>query len=122
MKSSASRAVAGPAEIPLERIPASDVKQKGWRGVMQAVQRAGSVLVTNHDRPEAVILALPQYEALVEATRRLEQQTEDALELLRKDFDRRLASLDEDGAEQRMRDVFREPVRLEGRLRTDSGA
>ncbi|RCS28843.1 hypothetical protein DEO45_14165 [Rhodanobacter denitrificans] len=36
------------------KIPASDVKKLGWRGVMRDVQKSGRVVATNHDAPEAV--------------------------------------------------------------------
>ena len=54
--------VAGPS-----RIAASEVKQRGWRGVMRTVQQQGTLVVTNHNRPEAVILGVEQYEALRQA-------------------------------------------------------
>lgn len=45
----------------LPRVPASDVKRRGWRGVMWTLREEGAVLVTNHDRPEAVILTAAAY-------------------------------------------------------------
>ena len=40
----------------LPTVPASDVKKRGWRGVMRTLVKDGAVVVTNHDEPEAVIL------------------------------------------------------------------
>ena len=54
----------------LPRTPASNVKKLGWRGVMREVDRTGSMVVTHHDRPEAVILSLDEYRALVLGLRR----------------------------------------------------
>ena len=51
----------------LARTPASDVKKLGWRGVMRQVGRDGAVVVTHHDRPEAVILSTDAYQRLVQA-------------------------------------------------------
>ena len=39
----------------LPRIPASDLKKLGWRGMMNAVRSKGRFLVTNHGEAEAVI-------------------------------------------------------------------
>ena len=33
----------------LTRVPASDVKKLGWRGVMKALASKGKVTVTHHD-------------------------------------------------------------------------
>ena len=49
----------------LHRTPASDVKKLGWRGVMRQLQTQGPVLVTNHQQPEAVILPVQAYAALL---------------------------------------------------------
>ena len=71
----------------LPRTPASDVKKLGWRGVMQTVGREGTVLVTNHDRPEAVILSTAEYQRLLQAAARAQAAQGDALAALRRRFD-----------------------------------
>ena len=49
----------------LPHTPASDVKKLGWRGVMQVVARNGRMVVTNHNKPEAVILPVEEYNRLL---------------------------------------------------------
>ena len=51
----------------LPRTAASDVKKLGWRGVMKAVDRAGKVVVTHHDEPQAVILSTAAYHEILQA-------------------------------------------------------
>lgn len=101
----------------LPRTPASDVKKLGWRGVMLAVGREGKVLVTNHDKPEAVILSPDEYERLTRAAAATERRQEDALESLRRRFDERLATLQQPDAGERLRDVFAKAPTLQGKVR-----
>src|SRR5688500_13808206 len=77
----------------LPRTPASSIKTLGWRGVMQGVRQNGRMLVTNHDRPEAVILPVEAYAALVRAANAGQRRDTDILETLRARFDERLAAL-----------------------------
>ena len=101
----------------LTRTPASSLKTLGWRGVMQAVRRTGSVLVTNHDRPEAVILSTETYTALVRAVQEARRKDEAALDILRARFDERLAALQADDAGDRLRAVMDAPAKLRGKVR-----
>ena len=101
----------------LPRTPASSLKTLGWRGVMQAVRRTGSVLVTNHDKPEAVILSTEAYAALVSAVQAARRKDETALEALRARFDERLAALQADDAGDRLRAVMDTPAKLRGKVR-----
>ena len=101
----------------LPRTPASSLKTLGWRGVMQAVRRTGSVLVTNHDKPEAVILSTEAYAALVSAVQEARRKDETALEALRARFDERLAALQADDAGDRLRAVMDAPAKLRGKVR-----
>lgn len=101
----------------LPRTPASDVKKLGWRGVMQTVGREGTVLVTNHDRPEAVILSTAEYQRLLQGAARAQTSQDDALAALRRRFDARLSSLQATDAGQRLRDVFAQPAALDGQVR-----
>jgi len=106
------------AQAPLpRRIPASEVKQRGWRGVMRTVRDEGTVVVTNHNEPEAFILGVEQYRTLLEAAGRAGAREEEALESLRRRFDERLAALDKDDAGERLRAVVRRPVKLGGRIK-----
>ena len=105
---------------PLENIaqtPASDLKRLGWRGVMKGVEREGKVLVTNHQEPEAVILSIKEYTALVSASAAAERVRESALEALRRSFDERLAALGAPDAGDRLRVLIHEPTRLGGMVK-----
>lgn len=105
----------------LPRTPASDVKKHGWRGVMQSVSHHGKVLVTNHNAPEAVILSTSEYRAMVEAVRAAQAQVPATLENLRKRFDKRLAVLKEQDADDRLRALIGQAPRLEGKVKAGSG-
>ena len=109
-----------PAQGP-RRIPASEVKLRGWRGVMRTVRQEGAVVVTNHNEPEAVILDVERYEALLQATRQVEAQEEAALDALRRRFDERLAVLRTDDASDRLRAAIRKPAKLGGKVTSGTG-
>src|ERR1700722_5106453 len=82
----------------LPRTPASDLKKLGWRGMMNTLRSKGKLLVTNHDEPEAVIIPVAEYDALMQIVERSEAQAESALAGLRKSFDERLAVLQDRSA------------------------
>lgn len=103
----------------LARTPASDLKRLGWRGVLETVKRTGKVVVTNHDRPEAVILGIEEFDALLQAAQAGRARELDALAALRRRFDQRLATLDADDAGRRLRRVMRAPAKLGGKLKID---
>jgi prevent-host-death family protein len=71
----------------LSRVPASDVKRRGWRGVMRSVSAEGAVVVTNHNQPEAVILSAGAYANLLDRATQAEARVESDLALLRRRFD-----------------------------------
>ena len=77
----------------LSRLPASDVKRRGWRGVMRTLGAEGAVLVTNHNQPEAVILAADVRANLPEQSKQADSRIESDLAFLRRRFDERLAAL-----------------------------
>src|ERR1700731_4110586 len=77
----------------LPRTPASDLKKLGWRGMMNALRSRGKLLVTNHDEPEAVIISVTEYDALMHLVEQSEIQAESALAELRQSFDKRLSVL-----------------------------
>lgn len=103
----------------LPRTRASDVKTLGWRGVMKSVARGGPVLVTNHDEPEAVILSADDYASLMNALNERPGKAS-ALETLRRDFDRRLASLQAADTGERLRGVMRGTAKLHGKVKAGS--
>jgi PHD/YefM family antitoxin component YafN of YafNO toxin-antitoxin module len=101
----------------LSRVPASDVKRRGWRGVMRTLSVEGAVLVTNHDQPEAVILPADTYANLLHRVKQAESRVESDLALLRRRFDERLAGLRKPDAGPRLRSIVRGPARLRGKVR-----
>lgn len=101
----------------LTRTPASDLKKLGWRGVMKSVSRAGRVVVTNHNQPEAVILSIEEYGTLMQALQTADAQSESALDQLRHRFDERLASLQAADAGERLRAMMRGPATLKGKVK-----
>ena len=105
----------------LPRAPATSVKTLGWRGVMQTVHREGAVLVTNHDRPEAVILSPEAYLALARAAGAGTRKDADVLEALRARFDARLAALQDADAGDRLRAVIDAPAKLHGKAKAGAG-
>lgn len=105
----------------LPRLPASDVKKRGWRGVVRTLREQGAVLVTNHDEPEAVILPVDEYAGLAEVVQQAESRMASELETLRRRFDERLAALRAPDAGARLRSVMRGPARLRGKVRVGTG-
>jgi PHD/YefM family antitoxin component YafN of YafNO toxin-antitoxin module len=105
----------------LYRVPASDVKTRGWRGVMRTLVEQGVVLVTNHDQPEAVIIPAKAYAALLEAATQAESRTASELDALRQRFDKRLAALGASDAGARLRSAVRGPARLRGKVKAGAG-
>ena len=56
--------------LDLEKAPASDIKTKGWPGLMRKVSANGAVVITNHHHPEAVVVDAEEYRRLVAAASR----------------------------------------------------
>src|SRR5690606_26425585 len=105
---------------PLDQLPvasASSVKKDGWRGMMRALSTEGRLLVTNHNHPEAVILSTVEYTKLVEAAAAAEQSASNPLVELRRQFDERLAALDNADAGERLRAVMQNPDKLDGQVK-----
>ena len=100
----------------IARKPVSDVKREGWRGIMRHVDAAGKVVMTNHDKPEAVILSLREYRLLTELARRAQRDNQARLDRLSQAFDAELAVLKQDGAGDRLRLAFGEPLALHGEV------
>jgi prevent-host-death family protein len=105
----------------LPRTPASDLKKIGWRGIMNALRRKGKLLVTNHDQPEAVIIPVEEYDALMQIVEQSEAQTESALAALRNSFDERLSVLQNQSAASRLRATIRDHAKLGGKVKAGSG-
>ena len=105
----------------LPRIPAADVKKLGWRGVISAMRSNGKLLVTNHDEPEAVIIPVAEYDALMQLVEQSEAQTESALAGLRQSFDERLSVLQGRSAATRLQSSIRGRAKLGGKVKAGSG-
>jgi prevent-host-death family protein len=105
----------------LPRTPASDLKKLGWRGMMNTLRSKGKLLITNHDDPEAVIVSVAEYEALMQVIEQSEAQTESALTVLRRSFDERLSVLQERSAASRLQSTIRGRAKLGGKVKTGSG-
>ncbi|MFU8831909.1 MAG: type II toxin-antitoxin system prevent-host-death family antitoxin [Wenzhouxiangella sp.] len=73
----------------MERYSASDIKKLGWKAVSTRVHEYGPVLITNHNRPDAVVMDSDHYQALVASAER-----NDPLQKLRAQFARRLEQLE----------------------------
>jgi prevent-host-death family protein len=110
-----------PALKPLDAsplTPASDVKKLGWRGVMQVVARNGKVVVTNHNKPEAVILPVEEYERLLRDAQSAMAQKQSQLDALSRAFDKRMDALRAPDAREKLRNILRRPTDFEGQIFT----
>jgi PHD/YefM family antitoxin component YafN of YafNO toxin-antitoxin module len=105
----------------LPRIPASDLKRLGWRGMMNALRSKGRLLVANHDEPEAVIIPVAEYEDLMRLAAQSEAQAESsALANLRRSFDERLSALQAQSA-TRLQSTIHGRAKLGGKVKAGSG-
>ena len=105
----------------LPRTPASDLKKLGWRGMMNALRSKGKLVVTNHDEPEAVIIPVAEYDAIMQVVEQSEAQTESALANLRRRFDERLSVLQGQSAATRLRSTIHGRAKLGGKVKAGSG-
>lgn len=122
----ASAAQAGDAApaVHLEGMPhkaVSELKREGWRGLMRSVGSAGQVVMTNHARPEAVVLSMSAYRRLAEQASRAAREDALALENLSRAFDEELAALRQADAGARLRQAFNKPLRMKGKLSAGRG-
>ena len=112
------------AFLPLAKLPrtsASDLKKLGWRGVMSALRSNGKLLVTNHDEPEAVIIPVGEYDALMQLVEQSDAQTKSALAGLTRSFDERLSVLQGRPAATRLQSSIRGRAKLGGKVKAGSG-
>jgi len=101
----------------MPRAAASDIKKLGWRALMDAMARTGKVVITNHDKPQAVILSTEAYDAMLEALRQASANDEAALDALRRRFDARLSALSAPDAGDRLRAAMRKGAKLGGKAK-----
>jgi prevent-host-death family protein len=105
----------------LPRTPASDLKKLGWRGMMNALRSRGRLVVTNHDEPEAVIIPVAEYDAIMQIVEQAEAQTKSTLADLRRTFDERLSVLQGRSAVTRLQSTIRGRAKLGGKVKAGSG-
>lgn len=84
---------------PLTTRAASEVKAN-WRRIVEEA-REHEVIVTNYNRPEAVVMSAERYAEL-----RAAANASDPLRHLREEFDRELASLRAPDAGDKLRKIF----------------
>jgi len=99
----------------LETTAASDIKTKGWPGLMRRVRAQGAIVVTNHQHPEAVVVEAQAYQALLAQAGASAGATDRAraLQALQAEFDARLATLGDGRLAQALaRPARRGPVKL----------
>lgn len=89
--------------------------------MMNALRSKGKLLVTNHDEPEAVIIPVAEYDALMQIVERSTAQTESALANLRQSFDERLSILQNRSAASRLQSTIRGRAKLGGKVKAGSG-
>jgi prevent-host-death family protein len=89
--------------------------------MMNALRSKGRLLVTNHDEPEAVVIPVAEYDALMQLVEQSEAQTESALAGLRRSFDERLAVLQDRSAATRLQSTIRGRAKLGGKVKAGSG-
>lgn len=80
--------------------PASDVKSS-WREIVDEVNTHGEVVVTNHSRPEVVVVSIEKFKKMEQAL-----EAVDPMKELRAEWDKRLAWLKKPGAREIMDAAF----------------
>jgi prevent-host-death family protein len=89
--------------------------------MMNALRSKGRIVVTNHDEPEAVIIPVAEYDALMQLVEQSKAQTEAALAGLRRSFDERLSGLQGRSATTRLQSTIRGHAKLGGKVKAGSG-
>jgi len=102
--------------LQLPTAPASEVKKRGWRGMMRLARDHGAVVVTHHNEPEAVIVPMAAYTKLLESAQHKEP-VDEVLEALRRKFDRKLAVFQQPDAAEKIARITSKPIRLRGRVK-----
>lgn len=105
----------------LARTPASDLKKLGWRGLMNTVRIKGKLLIANHDSPEAVIVSVAEYDAMMQIVEQSQAQVESSLAGLRKSFDERMSVLQDRSAATRLRSTIRGRAKLDRKVKAGFG-
>ncbi len=85
------------------------------------VAEQGKATGHDHDEPEAVIIPVEEYDALMRIVERSEAQAESVLAGLRKSFDERLALIQDRSAAARLQSTIRGRAKLGGKVKAGSG-
>lgn len=91
--------------------PSSALKKEGWSGFMREVNTQGVLVVTHHNKPQAVVLSVHRYQALERLAQRAKEREAQQLAELRARCDQRLASLNAPQANQALNAFMDEPIR-----------
>ncbi|WP_024891931.1 type II toxin-antitoxin system prevent-host-death family antitoxin [Luteimonas huabeiensis] len=104
-----------PDLLDLDKATASEVKTKGWPGLMRKVRAHGAVVVTHHNHPEAVVVDAERYRQLVAQANAAATATARAqsLKALQAEFDAHLATLRSGDA---LAQALRRPARRSGKI------
>ena len=89
--------------------------------MMNALRSKGKLVVTNHGEPEAVIIPVAEYDAIMQLVEQAEAQTESTLANLRRTFDERLSVLQGRSAATRLQSTMRGRAKLGGKVKAGSG-
>lgn len=93
-------------------ISASEIDQRGWDRVVEALHEEGLVSVTHDGKLQAIVLTPEKFAELAEAVRESE-----GLAKVRAQFVRKLACLNEPGTRDRLVEAFSAPVDLRGEVK-----
>ncbi len=96
--------------------PSSAVKA-GWGKILREVARHGEVIVTSHNRPQAVVVDIETYKDLVRRA-----QANDPLHTLQAEFDRKLALFNAPGAGDRLRAIAKAGILAPGARKAGNAA
>lgn len=106
----------------LGSVRSSDLKRVSWRSVFKKLAQSpqGAMVITRHQRPEAIILTVAEYERLLGLAAEQQNQVQNVLESLRRDFDGRLESFKDGELGTRARKAMSELIVLGGKIRVSS--
>lgn len=123
MRAATKQRIAGAPQVfaDLRQTTATAVKTGGWSSVAQSAREAGAVVVTSHNKPDAVVLSPEEFARLKGLAEREAQREQRMLDELNARFDARMQALQAPGMGQRMADFMQKPVRLNGRVRAGEG-
>ena len=88
---------------PSKELPSSPASQlkNAFKGVYQQALDTGAVSITRNREREAILLSAKLYDQII-----AELAARDPLEVLRKDYDARFATMQTDGAQKAYQDAF----------------